>query len=193
MIVRHSKDKKYHTSVSHSIKTVFLDNRVRIFNLNTFQYLPAGKPFCFCSKMTETDRQKLRLHSFQPAENSDYQTPSDWPGWDQGWKYRIYYHKQNDKEICHHHHFLNSRELKVETFSGRRRPEWQSKPGTEAAVASIQNSNIKGAVSHALRMLNALKSVQPNKKSNWSESPDCEWKSFSSSLIGVRFVFYLYI
>ena len=28
-------------------------------------------------------------------------------------------------------------------FSGRRRPDWQSKPGTEVAVASRQNSNIK--------------------------------------------------
>ena len=27
-------------------------------------------------------------------------------------------------------------------FSGRRRPDWQSKPGTEAALASRQNSNI---------------------------------------------------
>lgn len=52
MIVYHSKDKKYHTSVSHSIKTVVLDSRVRIFNLNTFQYLQAGKPFCFRSKLT---------------------------------------------------------------------------------------------------------------------------------------------
>ena len=36
-----------------------------------------------------------------------------------------------------------SRELKIETFSGRRRPDWQSNPGTEVAVASLQNSNIK--------------------------------------------------
>ena len=28
------------------------------------------------------------------------------------------------------------REIKIETFSGRRQPDWQSKPGTEAAVAS---------------------------------------------------------
>ena len=41
---------------------------------------------------------------------------------------------------------LLSRELKIETFSGRRRPDWQRKPGTEAAVASRQNSNIKIAV-----------------------------------------------
>ena len=38
------------------------------------------------------------------------------------------------------------RELKIETFSERRRPDWQSKPGTEVAVASRQNSNIKIAV-----------------------------------------------
>ena len=38
------------------------------------------------------------------------------------------------------------RELKIETFSGRRRPDWQSNPGTEVAVASLQNSNIKIAV-----------------------------------------------
>ena len=31
-------------------------------------------------------------------------------------------------------------------------------------------SYVKEAVSHALRMLNSLKSVQPNKKSNWRES-----------------------
>ena len=39
-----------------------------------------------------------------------------------------------------------NRELKIETFSGRRRQDWQSKPGTEVAVASRQNSNIKIAV-----------------------------------------------
>ena len=37
----------------------------------------------------------------------------------------------------------DTRELKIETFSGRRRPDRQSKPGTEAAVASLQNSNSK--------------------------------------------------
>ena len=31
-----------------------------------------------------------------------------------------------------------TRELKMETFSGRRRPDWQRKPGTKAAVASRQ-------------------------------------------------------
>ena len=31
----------------------------------------------------------------------------------------------------------------METFSRGRRLDWQSKPGTEAAVASRQNSNIK--------------------------------------------------
>ena len=40
----------------------------------------------------------------------------------------------------------NSRELKRETFSGRRRPDSQRKPGSEAAVASRQKSNIKTAV-----------------------------------------------
>ena len=33
---------------------------------------------------------------------------------------------------------LGNRELKIETFSGRRRPDWQSNPGTEVAVASLQ-------------------------------------------------------
>ena len=41
---------------------------------------------------------------------------------------------------------LVSRELKIETFSGRRRPDWQSNPGTEVAVASLQISNIKIAL-----------------------------------------------
>ena len=41
-------------------------------------------------------------------------------------------------------------------------------------------SALKGAVSHALRMLNSLKSVQPNRKSNWSESPEIKWKSVST-------------
>ena len=35
------------------------------------------------------------------------------------------------------------RELKMETFSGRRRPDWQRKPGSEAAVASRQKSTIR--------------------------------------------------
>ena len=48
------------------------------------------------------------------------------------------------------------RELKIETFSGRRRPDWQSKPGTEAAVASLQNSNIKIAVNSGGRRLGRL-------------------------------------
>ena len=38
-----------------------------------------------------------------------------------------------------------TKELKIETFSGRRRPDWQSKPGTEVAAASRQNLNIKNA------------------------------------------------
>ena len=32
----------------------------------------------------------------------------------------------------------DTRELEMETFSGRRRPDWQRKPGTKAAVASRQ-------------------------------------------------------
>ena len=48
---------------------------------------------------------------------------------------------------------VNNRELKMETFSGRRRPEWQRKPGTEAAVASRQKSNIKIAVKSEGRRL----------------------------------------
>ena len=42
--------------------------------------------------------------------------------------------------------FAIIREIKIETFLARRRPDWQSKPGTEVAVASLQNSNIKIAV-----------------------------------------------
>ena len=49
-----------------------------------------------------------------------------------------------------------TRELKIETFSGRRRPDWQSKPGTEVAVASLQNSNIKIAVNSGGRRLGRL-------------------------------------
>ena len=37
----------------------------------------------------------------------------------------------------------DNRKLKIETFSGRRRPDWQRRPGTEVTVASRQNSNIK--------------------------------------------------
>ena len=32
----------------------------------------------------------------------------------------------------------DKRELKMETFLGRRRPDWQRKPGTKAAVAPRQ-------------------------------------------------------
>ena len=39
-----------------------------------------------------------------------------------------------------------TRELKIETFSGRQRPDWQTKPGTEAPVAYRRNSNIDIAV-----------------------------------------------
>ena len=49
-----------------------------------------------------------------------------------------------------------NRELKIETFSGRRRPDWQSKPGTEVTVASLQNSNIKIAVNSGGRRLGRL-------------------------------------
>ena len=45
------------------------------------------------------------------------------------------------------------RELKMETFSGRRQPDWQRKLGTEAAVASRQKSNIKIAVNSEGRRL----------------------------------------
>ena len=45
------------------------------------------------------------------------------------------------------------RELKMETISGRRGPDWQRKPGTEAAVASRQKSNIKIAVNSEGRRL----------------------------------------
>ena len=34
----------------------------------------------------------------------------------------------------------------IETFSGRRRPDWQSRPGTKTAIASRQNSSFKIAV-----------------------------------------------
>ena len=51
---------------------------------------------------------------------------------------------------------MSYRELKIETFSRRRRPDWQSKPGTEVAVASLQNSNIKIAVNSGGRRLGRL-------------------------------------
>ena len=51
---------------------------------------------------------------------------------------------------------LHTRELKIETFSGRRWPGWQSKPGTEAAFAFLQNSNIKIAVNSGGRRLGRL-------------------------------------
>ena len=41
---------------------------------------------------------------------------------------------------------FDGRELKIEIFSGRRLPDWQSSPETEVAVASRQNLNIKIAV-----------------------------------------------
>ena len=49
-----------------------------------------------------------------------------------------------------------TRELMIERFSGRRRPDWQSKPGTEVAVASLQNSNIKIAVNSGGQRLGRL-------------------------------------
>ena len=52
--------------------------------------------------------------------------------------------------------FCPIRELKIVTCSGRRRPDWQSKPGTEAAVASLQNSNIKIALNSRGRSLGRL-------------------------------------
>ena len=48
------------------------------------------------------------------------------------------------------------RELKMDTFSGRRRPDWQIKPRTEVAVASLQNSNIKIAANSGGRRLGRL-------------------------------------
>ena len=51
---------------------------------------------------------------------------------------------------------MKNRELKIETFSGRRRLDWKSKPGTEAAIASLQNSNIKIAVNSGGRRLRKL-------------------------------------
>ena len=47
----------------------------------------------------------------------------------------------------------NIRELKMETFSGRRRLDWQRKSGTEVAVASHQKSNIQIAVNSEGRRL----------------------------------------
>ena len=51
------------------------------------------------------------------------------------------------------HSINNIRELKMETFLGRRRPDWQRKPGTEAAIASRQKLNIKIAVNSEGRRL----------------------------------------
>ena len=51
---------------------------------------------------------------------------------------------------------MKNRELKIETFSGRRRPDCKSKPGTDAAIASLQNSNIKIAVNSGGRRLRKL-------------------------------------
>ena len=49
-----------------------------------------------------------------------------------------------------------TRELKIETFSGWRRLDWQTKPGTEAAVACRQNSNINIAVNSEGRRLRRI-------------------------------------
>ena len=54
----------------------------------------------------------------------------------------------------------DTRELKIETFSGRRRPDWQSKPGREVAVASLQNSNIKIVVNSFIRYSNEKREVK---------------------------------
>ena len=48
----------------------------------------------------------------------------------------------------------------METFSGRRGPDWQRKPGTEAAVASRQYSNIKIAVNSEGRRLRRIPKVK---------------------------------
>ena len=57
------------------------------------------------------------------------------------------YDSDDDDDDHHRHrHYCENRELKMETFSGRRRPDRQRKPGTKAAVASRQKSNIKIAV-----------------------------------------------
>ena len=39
--------------------------------------------------------------------------------------------------------WCRNRELKMETFSGRRRPDWQRKPGTKAAVAPVKNRTLR--------------------------------------------------
>ena len=48
----------------------------------------------------------------------------------------------------------------METFSGPRGPDWQRKPGTEAAVASRQNSNIKIVVNSEGRHLRRIPKVK---------------------------------
>ena len=54
--------------------------------------------------------------------------------------------QESDNDTENDSQETESRELKMETFSGRRRPDRQRNPGTEAAVASRQKSNIKIAV-----------------------------------------------
>ena len=54
----------------------------------------------------------------------------------------------------------------METFSGRRRPDRQRKPGTEAAVASRQKSNIKIAVNSEGRRLNWKNTEEENMASH---------------------------
>ena len=72
-----------------------------------------------------------------------------------GHTYKMRYKKKaNGKNTYINRHYY--RERKIETFSRRRRPDWQSKPGTEVAVASLQNSNIKIAVNSGGRRLGRL-------------------------------------
>ena len=49
--------------------------------------------------------------------------------------------------------YKNNRELKMETFSGRRRPDWQRKPGTKAAVAH----GSRGRIAKVFRSINSTK------------------------------------
>ena len=64
--------------------------------------------------------------------------------------------KEKEKKVLNAPSTCTNRELKIETFWGRQRPDWQSKPGKEAAVASLQNSNIKIAVNSGGRRLGRL-------------------------------------
>ena len=59
-----------------------------------------------------------------------------------------------------------TRELKIETFSGRLRPDWHTKPGTEAAVAYRHNSNINIAVNSEGRRLRRINTEEENMASH---------------------------